>query len=141
MFFGLALPQGLGRQHMTDFRGADAERECAECTMGRGVAVATHHDHAGLAQPLLRPDDVHDSLAPVRKSEQRQARGLGVRFQVLDDSPAVRLIDRSKIVAQRRNVMVRRRKGAVRSTHLQSFFLQHAERVARTVVDEMAIDM
>ena len=137
----LALPQGLGRQYMSNLGGADPERECAERTMGRGVTVAAHHDHAGLAEPLLRPDHVNDSLAPVGKPEQRQTRGPGVRFKDLDHTPAVRLIDRSKIVVERRDIMVRRRKGTIGSTHLQPSFPEHAKGVARTVVDEMAIDM
>ena len=137
----LALPQGLGRQHVTDLGSADAERERAERTMGRGVTVAADHDHAGLAEPLLRPDDVHNSLPPVAQPEQRQARGLCVCFQVFDNPPAVRLIDRSEIMAERRDVMVRRREGAVGPPHRQPFLLQHAEGVTRTVVDEMAIDM
>ncbi len=137
----LALPQGLGRQHVTDLGSADAERERAERPMGRGVTVAADHDHAGLAEPLLRPNHVHNSLPPVAQPEQCQACCLGVCFQIFDNSPAVRLIDRSEIMGERRDVMVRRCKGAVGPPYSQPLFLQHAEGITRAVVDEMAIDM
>ncbi len=126
---------------MTDLGSADAERQRAERAMGRGVTIAADHDHAGLAEPLLRPDDVHNALPPVAQPEQRHPCGLGVCFQVFDDAAAVRLIDRGKIVAERRDVMVRRREGSVGPPHREPLLLQHPEGIARSVVDEMAIDM
>jgi hypothetical protein len=106
--------------------------------MSGGVTVATTMIMPGWLSPAW-PD--HAQFPPPVFSEQRQARGLCVRFQVFDDAPAVRLIDRGEIVAERRDVMVRRREGAVGPPHRQPFLLQHAERVTRSVVDEMAIDM
>ena len=49
-----SLEQRLGRQHMADLAGADAEGERAEGAVGRGVAVAADHGHARLGQPQLR---------------------------------------------------------------------------------------
>jgi hypothetical protein len=78
MFFG-ALPQALGRQHVSDLGRANAERQRAQCPMRRGVTVATHNHHARLANPLLRPDDVHNSLPLVIQGKQSQASGGCVR--------------------------------------------------------------
>ena len=59
---GLLLDQRLRREHMLDFGRADAVRQRAEGTMGRGVAVAAHDRHARQRKPLLRPDNVDDPL-------------------------------------------------------------------------------
>ncbi len=58
----LVLQQALRRQHVADLAGADAERQRAERAVRRRVAVAADDRHARLGQPLLRADDVDDSL-------------------------------------------------------------------------------
>ena len=60
--FGRRLDQGLGGEHVLDLGGADAKGERAHRAVRRGVAVAADDRHAGLAQSLLRPDDVDDAL-------------------------------------------------------------------------------
>ena len=45
-----ALQQALRGQHVFHFAGADAERQRAERSVRRGVAVAADHGHAGLRQ-------------------------------------------------------------------------------------------
>ena len=62
---GLLLDQGLRRQHMLDFRGADAVRQRAERAVRGGVAVAADDGGAGQGKALLRADDVDDALALV----------------------------------------------------------------------------
>src|SRR5579859_1681872 len=57
-----ALGQRLSRQHMLDFASADAKRECAESTMGTGVAIAAHDRHPWLGESKLGADHVHDAL-------------------------------------------------------------------------------
>ena len=54
--------QRLGREHMLDLAGADAERERAERAMRRGMAVAADHRGARQGEALLGPDDVDDAL-------------------------------------------------------------------------------
>ncbi len=56
------LEQALGRQHVLDLAGADAEGQRAERAVRRGVAVAADDGHARLGQPQLRADDVDDAL-------------------------------------------------------------------------------
>ena len=62
---GRALDQRLGRQHMLDLGGADAEGQRAEGAVRRGVAVAADDGHAGLGHALLGADDVDDALADI----------------------------------------------------------------------------
>ena len=60
------LVQRLGREHMLDLAGADAEGEAAEGAVCCGVAVAADERRARQRQALLRPDDVDDALAHIR---------------------------------------------------------------------------
>ena len=61
----LGLDQALGGQHVLDLAGADPERQRAERAVGGGVRVAADDRHAGLGDPELGADHVHDPL-PVR---------------------------------------------------------------------------
>ena len=82
----LLLDQRLRRQHMLDFRGADAVGERAERAVRRGVAVAAHDRRAGQGEALLRTDDVDDALALVELVEifdAEVARVLGERLDLL----------------------------------------------------------
>ena len=45
--FRLLQLQGLRRQHMLDFAGADAERQRTQPTVARGMAVAADYCRAG----------------------------------------------------------------------------------------------
>ena len=47
----MLLGQGLRRQHMGDFAGADAESKRAKTAVGIGVAVGTDQRHVGQRQP------------------------------------------------------------------------------------------
>ncbi len=66
---GLLLDQRLRRQHVLDFRGADAVGQRAERAMRRGVAVAADDGGAGQREALLGADDVDDALALVELVE------------------------------------------------------------------------
>ena len=77
-----ALQQALRRQHVADFRGADAEGEGAERAMRRGVAVAADDRLARLREPELGPDDVHDAAAAVLQVEQLDAELLRVDLEL-----------------------------------------------------------
>ena len=58
---------------MRHFRRADAEGQRAQRAVRRGVAVAAHQGHAGLADALLRADDMDDALTLVAEIEQGDA--------------------------------------------------------------------
>ncbi len=55
----------LRREDVLDVARPDAERDRAQGAVGRRVAVAAHDEHARLAEPELRTDDVHDPLAGI----------------------------------------------------------------------------
>ena len=56
------LQQALRGEHMPHLAGADAERQRAERSVRRRVAVAADDGHAGLREALLRTDHVDDAL-------------------------------------------------------------------------------
>ena len=63
-FHGLraALFQGLGRQHMLHFGGADTERQRPERAVGGGMGVTANNGHPRQGDALLRAHDVDDTL-------------------------------------------------------------------------------
>ena len=71
--FGRAQRQALGREHVAHLAGADAEGHRAEGAVRGGVAVAAGDRHAGLREPELGPDHVHDALLPARRVEEADA--------------------------------------------------------------------
>ncbi|MNE07032.1 hypothetical protein D3C80_996370 [compost metagenome] len=81
---GALLHQGLGRQHVLDLGGADAEGQGAEGPVGGGVAVAADDRRARQRQPLLRPDHVDDALVQAVQRNPGQAELDGVRLQLFD---------------------------------------------------------
>ena len=90
-----AIHQGLGRQYVFDFGGADAEAQGPQRAIGRGVAVSAEDDHAGTDHAQFRRDDMFYALKTVVGVEQRdavavaillQVRGLQCRIRLLDDA-------------------------------------------------------
>ena len=69
----LALQQALRREHVADFRGADAEGQRAERAVRARVAVAADDGHARLREPEFRTDDVHDAAIGVPQPQQLDA--------------------------------------------------------------------
>ena len=137
---GLALDQGLRRQHMDHLGGADAEGERAHAAMGAGVAVAAHEQGAGQGEALLGSDDMDDALAGLAEIEQPDAgrRGLGpqARQQLQSDLAG------AGPSARRRNRMVRRREGQFRIMHRQVavFEIEQAARAAQ-IVQQVTVDV
>ena len=78
---GPALGEGLGGEDVLDLRSPDAERQCPEGTMGRGVAVAADDRHAWLGEALLGPDHVHDPLVLVSHGVTGHAELRAVRVE------------------------------------------------------------
>jgi hypothetical protein len=96
-----ALAFGIGTsevEHVFDFRGANAEREAGERPVRAGMRVAADHGHAGQRRTLLRPDHVHDALAPVGHSELDDAVLLAVLVKRLDLQPGYRVGDAMRAV-------------------------------------------
>ena len=63
--FGAPLLQGLRRQNVLDFRGADTEGQRAECAMGCRVGVPADDGHTRQGDALFRPHHVDDALERV----------------------------------------------------------------------------
>ena len=114
---GLLGAQGLGRQHMLDFGGADAEGQRAERAMGGGVAVAADDGGAGQGPALFRPDDVHDALADIVHGEIFDAEIAGVLLQGLDLRAAFRIGD-ALVAVLGGHIVVGHRQGQFRAAHL-----------------------
>src|SRR5690606_1125396 len=69
----LALQQTLRREHVPDLGRADAERECSECTVGAGMAVAANDSFSRLCGPQFRADDMDDAAVGAVHREHLEA--------------------------------------------------------------------
>ena len=138
---GVRLDQRLGRQHVLDLGGADAEGERAQRAVRRGVAVAADDRHAGLRQALLRADDVDDALVEAVDREIGHAELDDVAFERLDLQPRLRLVDAGRAVAGR-DVVVGDRERRVGPAHLAAGELQPLEGLRRRhLVDQVQVDI
>ena len=83
---------------MFDFCRANAERECTECAVSGGVAVAAHDGQTGEGDSQLWADDVDDALLFVAVAEEGDAEFLAV-FREGSEllSAEGRLIDRAAV--------------------------------------------
>ncbi len=87
------LDQRLRREHMLDFRRADAMRQRAESAMRRGMAVAADDGRARQGEALLGTDDMDDALADVVLVEIFDAEILGIGGERLDLHAALGIVD------------------------------------------------
>ena len=78
----------LGGHDVLHLGSADAHGERPESPMRGRVRVAADHGHAGLGEPQLRADHVHDPLLGVTQGVQADAELLAVVAQGLDLGPA-----------------------------------------------------
>jgi hypothetical protein len=106
---------------------ADPEGERAERAMGRGVAVAADHRHAGKGQPLLGRRDMHDALFGIGQLEGSDSVGAGVALEGLDDAADLGIGDLGVPARDRRRVMVAEAEGEVAPAHRQPARLQHVK--------------
>ena len=135
-----ALGQGLGGQHVLDLRGADAERDRPEGAVGGGVRVAADHGQAGLGQPELGADDVHDSLIKIAEAVDPDAELRRVPAQRVDLGPRHRVGDRA-IDVQGGGVVVLGGQGQVRPADRTARLAEAVERLrTRHLVDEVEVD-
>ena len=143
--FGFALQQALGRQHVADFRAADAEGERAERPVGAGVAVAAHDGHARPARAELGTDDVHDPAPRVAHAEQLDPKFRRVVLE-LPNLPGGRVhLDRyvaENLVGGGRSGVIHGGERAVEPPHGQLQRPQDAERLGRgDLVHEVQVDV
>ena len=145
--FDCRIQQRLGRQHMLDLAGADAEGERAERAMRGGVAVAADQGRAGQGEALLGADDMDDPLRPRRVGEVGDAEigdiglqrlELGRAFGVGDrDPPAV-----ARHARRRRQIMVGHGQSEVGPAHAPALDPQAVERLRRRhLMDQVPVDI
>ena len=131
--------QRLRREHVLDLGRADAERERAERAVRRGVRVAAHDRHAGLRQPELRADHVHDALAAAAGRVERDAELRAVPRERLELLLRER-VDRRVVAGG--DVVVHRRERQVGPAHAAAGEPQALERLRRgDLVHEVEVDV
>jgi hypothetical protein len=64
------LDESLGRKDMDQLGRADPKRECSDCALRAGVAVAADEQRARQGQTQFRPDDMHNALSRLADIEQ-----------------------------------------------------------------------
>ena len=137
---GLRHRQALGGQDVAHLARADPERDRPEGAVRRGVAVAARDGHAGLGQPELRADDVHDALPPAVEVEERHAEVLRVAHHVHGHLLGERIGVRPRL-GRGRDDVVERGEGALGHAHAKPELAQHRERLRRGhLVDEVKPD-
>ena len=135
---GLPLRESLRREHVLDLRGADPERERAECPVRGRVAVPADHRHAGLREAELGPDDVDDALAAASGRVEGNAELGAVPLEGVELRLRERIRDRPLL---RRHVVVHRRDGQVGPPQLPARQPEAVEGLRRgDLVDEMEVD-
>ena len=138
---GTGLLQGLGRQHMFHFRGADAEGQGAEGAVGGGMGVAADDGGARQRQADLRAHDVHHTLPLVTEAIQRHTEVGTVLDQGLH-LHARHLTGGGDVAALGRDVVIHCGPGAIRATHLASLFAQAIKGLrAGHFVSQVAVDV
>ena len=135
------LPQALRGQHVLDLGGADAECQCAERAVGRGMRVTAHHSHAGQGQPLFGADDVDDALADVVHPEFGDTELGAVGVERLHLQARYRVGDALAAVGGR-HVVVGHGDGRVNAARRAVGQFQPLERLrAGDFVHQMAVDV
>jgi hypothetical protein len=137
---GFHLREGLRREHVLDLAGTDTERQRAERTVRRRVAVAAHDRHPRLREPLLGSDHVHDPLAGIAHRVAADAELFAVTRQRLDLLGRDRIFERT-IETGGRHVVVHRGDGQIGPAHGPAREAQSVERLRRgDLVHEMQVD-
>ena len=133
--------QRLRRQHMLDLARADAECQCTERPMRRGVGVSADDRHSGLREAKLGADDVYDTLLDAAERVQRHAELGAVRAQRLELGPRDGIGDRL-VDVRGRNVVILCRQREIGTAHGTTGVAQAVEGLrARHLMDEVQIDV
>ena len=138
---GRLLDQRLGRQHVLDLGGADAEGQRAEGAVRGGMAVAAHDGHARQGQALLGTDHVDDAATGVVHVEIGHAELGDVLLQGLD-LDAQLLVHAALADRRRRRVVVGHGDGGVGPPHRTAGQAQALEGLrAGHLVHEVTVDV
>jgi hypothetical protein len=105
------------------------------------VAIAANQRDARLRDTLLGPHHMHDALAGIVDIEQRDASGLCVRLDDLDEVTPSRFLDRRGIARIGRHIVVWRRKALLGRTHFLPRLAQTLEGAGRTICQQMPVDV
>jgi hypothetical protein len=139
----LALLERLRGEHVLHLARADPEGERAEGAVRRGVGVAADDGHPGLGHAELRPDHVHDALAPGAERVDRHAELRAVLLERLDlhaRELVADLLRGGRAVG--RDVVVRGGERPVRPAHRAPGQAQRLERLGRGhLVHEVEVDV
>ena len=139
---GFLLDQGLRRQHMLDFRGADAMRQRPERAMRRGVAIPADHGHARQGPALFGADDVNDALAHIGHRVIDHPEIAGVAVQRLDLDAAFLVVDMGVAARRGGHVVIGHGDGLFGAAHLAVGQAQALEGLrAGDFVHQMAVDI
>ena len=118
--------EALRCQHVAHLRGADAEGDGAERAVRRGVAVAARDGDAGLREPELGSNDVHDALVDAVEAIERNAELAAVALERRHHCFGKHVEKRAALI-ERGHDVVHRRKRAVRVGHRAAAHPQHIE--------------
>jgi hypothetical protein len=130
----------LGGEHVAHLRRSNAHGDGAERAVRRRVRVAARNGDAGLREPELGTDDVHDALATGLDVEKRDAELLAGLLQRLHHSLGQRVL-KGALAVVGRNDVVDRRERALRHENAEPEIAEHPERLrARHFVNEMQAD-
>src|SRR5215469_3702223 len=78
------LQQALCCQNLLHLARSNAECQCSECAVCRGVAVTANYGHAGLGQALLRSHDVNDALLLALEAITAHAELAAIALELFD---------------------------------------------------------
>jgi hypothetical protein len=103
------------------------------------VRIAADDGHAGLGQPQLRTDDVHDALARGPDAVERDAELGAVRLE-LAHLGGGHLVEDRQVARRRRDGVVSRRDRLARMTHAEAAGAETGEGLrAGHLVDEVQV--
>ncbi len=103
------------------------------------MAVSAHDQHPRLAQALLGRNYVHDALASVVETEERNTRGAAVPLESLDHGALFRVRDARQVTTIGGDVMVGRGKSPMWDPRLEPAASQHLESGCGAVLKKMAV--
>ena len=135
------LDQGLGRHHVLDLAGADAEGERSEGAVGRRVTVAAHHGHAGQDETLFGSDDVDNALADIVHAVKLDAELGAILFQGFDLDARLLVID-AEVTVVCRDVVIGNGENRLGPAQFASVIAQTFEGLrARHLVHQVTVDI
>ena len=139
--FGAPLFQGLRRQNVFNFRGANAKCQCAERAVCSGVGIAADDGHTRQRHALFWPHHVNDTLIRMVQVVQLDAKFVTVLNQLLH-LDARHLTRRVDVFGLGRDVVIHGGKGFSWLAHLTAMRAQTIKRLRRGhFMHQMPVDV